>query len=263
MPEVLRGNLAQLPLLDILKLLSSGGQTGQLDLSDGANTGEIYLQDGNLVHAVTGAQVGEAAIYALMGWLQGDFTFLPDVAVPEDSVTTATEQLLLEAARWVEEWGDIKRIIPSNDIVFKFSPTGSAGAVSLQPDEWSVLAQVNGARSVAEIADVLDRDEFAVAKVLYGLATAGLLEEGEKPEAPPRATINGDFFGRLNGEFVEVMGPLGPVIVDDEIAALGETRESFPRDKVAALVERVSAEISDEEKRVRFQRIMLDMLSSL
>jgi len=92
MPEVLSGNLAQLPLLDILKLLSSGGQTGRLGLSDGANSGEIYLRDGSLVHAVTGAQMGEAAIYALMGWLQGDFSFVPAVAAPEESVETATEQ---------------------------------------------------------------------------------------------------------------------------------------------------------------------------
>jgi hypothetical protein len=80
MPEVLSGNLAQLPLLEILKLLSSEGQTGRLDLSDGANTGEIYLGDGSLAHAVTGAQIGETAVYTLMGWLQGDFSFVPDVA---------------------------------------------------------------------------------------------------------------------------------------------------------------------------------------
>jgi len=263
MPEVLRGSLAQLPLLEILKLLSSEGQTGRLDLSDGASNGEIYLHDGNLIHAVTGAHMGETAVYTLMGWLQGDFSFVRDVAAPESSVATATEQLMLEGARRVEEWGDIKKVIPSTDVVFKLSPTSSSGAVSLEPNEWQVLALVSGARSVAEIAHDLGQDEFTVAKMLYGLASAGLLEEGEKPEAPPRATINGGFFARLNGEFTDVMGPLGPVIVDDEIAALGETRDSFPREKVAELVERVSAEIEDEDKRARFQQVMLDMLRSL
>jgi hypothetical protein len=263
MPEVLRGNLTQLPLLDILKLLSLGGQTGRLDLLDGANSGEIYLRDGNLVHAETSTQMGEAALYMLMGWLQGDFRFVPDVAASEDSVTTATEQLLLEGARQVEEWEDIKKVIPSTKVIFKLSPTGSASVVSLQPDEWQVLAQVNGARSVAEIAEALDRNEFTVAKVLYGLTTAGLLEMGEKPKAPPKPTVNGGFFARLDEEFVDVLGPLGPVIIDDEITAMHETRESFPREKVAELVERVSAEIEDEDKQVRFQQIMLDMLRNL
>jgi hypothetical protein len=255
MPEVLSGNLAQLPLLEILKLLSSESQTGRLDLSDGGSSGEIYLQEGNLVHAVTGAQIGEAAVYTLMGWLQGDFGFVPDTVAPENSVTAATEQLLLEGARRVKEWGDIKKVIPSADVVFKLSPTGSSGAISMEPDEWQVLAMVNGSRSLAGIAQDLGHDEFTVAKVLYGLATAGLLEVGERPEAPPKPTINGGFFARLNGEFTEVMGPLGPVIIDDEITALGETRESFPRDKVAELVERVSAEIGERDATIIAQEV--------
>lgn len=83
------------------------------------------------------------------------------------------------------------------------------------------------------------------------------------PEAPAASTtdrINRDFFARLNREFTGVMGPLGPVIIEDEIAALGETPESFPRDKLAELVERVSTRIEGEDKRARFQQIMLDIL---
>jgi hypothetical protein len=148
-------------------------------------------------------------------------------------------------------------------VVFRLSPSGSPGAVSLQPDEWQVLAQVNGARDVAEIAVELGHDEFTVARALYSLATAGLLEVTEKPAAPPKPTVNGGFFARLNGECVEVMGPMGPLIVGEEIKALGETRESFPREKVATLVERVSAKIKDEEMRLQFQQIMLEVLRNL
>ncbi len=263
MPEVLGGNLGQLSLSEILKFLSSEGQSGRLDLSDGVSRGEIYLRNGKLVHAVTGAQIGEAAVYSLMAWVEGDFSFVPDVAAPEDSVTADTEQLLLEGARRAEEWGIIKKVIPAIDCVFKLSPTGSSDAVSLQPYEWQVLTLVNGERSLAQIAQALGDDELTVAKVLYGLCTVGLLEVGEKAKAPPTPTINGSFFRRLDSAFTELMGPLGPVIIDDEIAALGETRESFPPEKAAKLVERVSAEIEGEDKRARFQQIMLDVLRGL
>jgi hypothetical protein len=263
MPEVLSGNLAYLPLLEILKLLSSEGQTGRLSLSNGANKGEIFLREGNVVHAASGEHISEEAVYSLMGWLQGDFRFIPDVAAPEESLTTPMERVLLEGARRVQEWGEIKEVIPSTDVVFKLSPAGASGAVNLEADEWQVLARVNAARTVAQIAQDLGEDEFRVAKVLYRLVSAGLLEVGEKPEAPLRPTVDGGFFRRLNGELTEVMGPLGPVIIDDEIAALGETRESFPRDKVAQLVERVSAEIQDAEKRSRFQGIMLEAIRNL
>jgi hypothetical protein len=94
---VLTGNLAQLSLVDILKLLSSGRQAGRLDLTAGPNSGEIYLQGGAIVHAVSGVQVGEEAIYTLMGWLEGDFNFVAGPAPPEQSVTIPTEQLLRPA----------------------------------------------------------------------------------------------------------------------------------------------------------------------
>jgi predicted regulator of Ras-like GTPase activity (Roadblock/LC7/MglB family) len=80
------------------------------------------------------------------------------------------------------------------------------------------------------------------------------------PEAPPSPSIDGGFFAQLSDEFAEVMGPLGPVIIDNEIAALGETRESFPRDRLPELVERLSPRIEDQDKRARFKEIMLDVL---
>ena len=92
MTETLSGNLRKVPLLDILQLLSTGGRTGRLDLQYKANNGEIYLREGKIVHAVTGAQMGEVAVYTLMGWLEGNFNFVSDVEAPEESVTKKTEE---------------------------------------------------------------------------------------------------------------------------------------------------------------------------
>ena len=43
-------------------------------------------------------------------------------------------------------------------------------------------------------------------------------------------------------------------------ASLGFNRATFPRDAVAALAERISGEIREPEKRVRFQQTMLQLL---
>jgi DNA-binding MarR family transcriptional regulator len=198
-----------------------------------------------------------------MGWPRGDFDFFPNVGAAEETIKTPTEQLLKEAAQRAEEWKQMRSVISSTEAVFRLSPGGMVSAISLQPEEWHVLAHVNGATSIAEIATQLGEDELAVAKILSRLAKAGLLEAGEKPKGRPTATIGAEFFSKLNDEFVEIMGPLGPTIIDETIAALGETRESFPREKVAALVERMSADISAEPKRVQFQQIMLDVLKKV
>ena len=59
------------------------------------------------------------------------------------------------------------------------------------------------------------------------------------------------------------MGPLASVLIDESVDALGETRDAFPRDKMAELVEQISKDIKDETKRSGFQQIMLEMLRSL
>jgi len=199
-------------------------------------------------------------VYTLMGWLEGDFVFSPDVPAPDHSIDTATEQLLLEAARQADQWEDIKDIVPSTDAVFNISPSGSTSTVSLKPLEWQVLAQVNGQRSVIEIGEILGLHEFEVARIVYSLTTAGLMREVTDAKAIFRDIVDEAFFEKLSTAYTEVMGPMGPVIIEDEIQLLGEDRNAFPQDKAAELVERVSLEIADGKKRAQFQKEMVFVL---
>jgi len=260
MAEGLRGNLAQLSLLDILRMLSSGQRSGRLVIHQAGKSGELYLEKGNIVHAVTGAQMGVNGVYTLMGWMEGDFTFEPNVSSPEISIDVATEQILLEAARQAEQWEDIKDVLSTTEAVFNISPSGSTNTVSLKPIEWQVLAQINGERSVIEIGEILELHEFEVARIIYSLTTAGLLHEVVGGKAMFRDIIDESFFKQLTESFTEIMGPLGPMIIEDEIKLLDEDRNAFPRDKAAELVERVSLEIADSGKRAAFQKEMVSVL---
>jgi hypothetical protein len=263
MPEMLVGDLARVPLPDVLRLLIGGRQTGRLDLSDGVSSGAVYLESGNVVHAVNGAQTGETAVFSLMAWQEGSFSFVPNQPAPEASISTPAVQLLEEGSIMAEKWAEIRRVVPGMDTAFRLSAGGSTTAVSLEPDEWQVLAQVDGVRDVAEIAEALGRDEFDVSTVLVRLVTGGLLESKQRRERDLTTTVNSAFLGRLDAEYLDIVGPLGPTIIDDEMANMGYSRQSFPLSRVPELIERISAEIEDEAKRTRFQRTMLDLLRSL
>ena len=260
MTQGLKGNVDQLPLLQVLRLLNSNGRTGRIALNDGSHSASIYLRLGSIVHAEIGDEQGLEAVYTLVGWLHGDFSFVPDVEAPHESITLSTEELLEQAGAKVEEWEVIRDLIPSTDIVFSLSPTRPPGSVALQPDEWQVLAHVDGFQTVGGIMAQLGWEQIGVAKVLYGLATAGLIEVGEKAKAAPENGAASRFLDRLDEEFITVLGPLGPEIVNEEIAVLGENREAFPRSRMAELVERVGAQIEDDARRSRFQEMMVDVL---
>ncbi|MEJ2570002.1 MAG: DUF4388 domain-containing protein [Anaerolineales bacterium] len=262
MAEALRGDLNQFSLPNIIQLLKSGGQTGKLDLSDGSNSGEIFLENGNIVHAIAGVLIGEDAFYSLLSWLHGDFNFVSGIETPEETISTSTDLLLAEGEKRIQGWSEIKNVIPSMQAIFNLAE-GTTGAINLDPNEWKVLAQVNGVRTITDIAASLGWDEFEAASVLAGLVKTRLLEIVEESKSPPVTAIDNEFFDRLNDEFIEVIGPVGPVIIDEKIASLNETRESFPRNKVADLVEQVSTEIEDADQRMHFQQIMLDLLRGI
>jgi predicted transcriptional regulator len=150
-----------------------------------------------------------------------------------------------------------------SQVIFKLSSGDIAGEINLKPEAWRVLAQINGVRTLAEIAQNLGMDEATVINIADALFKARILDVAPGSAPPPSATVDGTFFDGLTKELARMVGPLASIIVEDEIAALGENRDDFPRDKLADLVERVSEAIKDNTKRVAFQRLMLEAIRKL
>jgi len=100
-------------------------------------------------------------------------------------------------------------------------------------------------------------------KRLKALSPAETKVKAPGPAIPPELTVDGTFFAQIEHELTKVMGPVATLIIDDEVAALGADKDSFPRDRVAELVKKVGSEITDEDKRASFQQIMLEAIGTL
>ncbi|MDX1582782.1 MAG: DUF4388 domain-containing protein [Thermoanaerobaculia bacterium] len=175
-----QGSLRELPLPDIIQLVSVSGKTGKFSLTRGSESGTIFLLNGQIVHAVSGPVEGEEAVYALAIWNDGDFQFEAGETAPDQTITKSNTNLLMEAARRLDEWRVLARKVPSVDLV----PTLKAGErreqVTLDPQEWRLVTYVDGRQTVAEIAKAMGAPPFDVAKVLYGLVTSELVELKKK-----------------------------------------------------------------------------------
>lgn len=60
-------------------------------------------------------------------------------------------------------------------------------------------------------------------------------------------------FEHIDRAATEAIGPMAKLILCDQIAALGESRETFPQSKLEELVQMVSREILNENMRARFE----------
>jgi len=171
-----QGSLKELPLPDIIQLVSVSGKTGVFVLQSGSQEGNIYLRDGEIVHAVAGDLEGEEAVYELAIWQEGDFSFKPGAETEKHTIKKSNTNLLMEAARRIDEWQVLSKRIPSTRLIPAFTNQGSSTSVSFTPHEWAVICKIDERRSIEELASVLGMSAFEVCKLLYGLVTAGLIE---------------------------------------------------------------------------------------
>jgi hypothetical protein len=180
-----QGSLAELHLPDIIQLISVSGKTGVFHLTDGALRGEIYLNEGKIVHAQIEETSGEEAVYALAIWRQGEFRFDPGPATEQKTITKSNTNLLMEAARRLDEWRVLSKKIPSTDLVPEFVvQENREGQINLNTSEWLILSKIDGQRSVKAIAAASGLSVFDAAKMLYGLIATGLIRLREATLAP-------------------------------------------------------------------------------
>jgi hypothetical protein len=180
-----QGSLAELHLPDIIQLVSVSGKTGVFHLEDKAHHGRIWLSDGKIVHAEVDDLAGEEAVYALAIWRTGEFRFEPGTSVPRVSIQKSNTNLLMEAARRLDEWRVLSKKIPSVDLVPEFVILENReGQINLNTMEWLLLSKIDGQRSVKQIAAAARMGVFDTAKLLYGLVATNLIRLKEPP-APP------------------------------------------------------------------------------
>src|SRR5207302_8288668 len=161
------------------------GKTGKFTLSREHERGFIYLKNGQMVHAFVGDLVGEEAIYALAIWNAGEFQFNPGEEPDRQTITKSNTNLLMEAARRLDEWRVLSKKIPSVEHVPELlTRENRHEQITLNPQEWMIVTRIDGRRSIIDIGRTLNLSSFDVAKILYGMVTSELVSLKKKSEHP-------------------------------------------------------------------------------
>ncbi len=180
-----QGSLSELPLPDVIQLVSSSGKTGCFHLTDGDIKGQIYIHEGKIVHAQVEDLSGEEAVYQLAIWSRGEFFFETGAAVAANTIAKTNTNLLMEAARRLDEWRVLQKKVPSMELVPEFViPEGREGQINLNTSEWLILSKIDGRRSIKAIANASSHSTFEACKILYGLIATNLIRLKEPLGGP-------------------------------------------------------------------------------
>jgi thioredoxin-like negative regulator of GroEL len=207
------------------RILMRSGRVTEQDLlrarafqaaGDQRRLGEILVAQGLVhqrdLHRYVRQQI-EEVVFELVGWSEGYFAF--EEGKQGDWPTEAesripTGVILMEAARRTDEWSRIEKKITHLGLVPRLAPVvDTAAPLDLLPAEWETLAIIDGERSVRDLASVLGRPEFEVARTLFGLATAGIIVL-EDPARRAMESIGGAELPILLGEVDHLLGAGDP-----------------------------------------------------
>ena len=100
---VVRGNLSQMNVIDLMQSLEMGRKSCQLSLSNDGEKCEVFFVEGQVKHATYGSLVGDAAVFKVLRWTGGNFQL--DFEGKSDKETTQlnTQGLLMEGLRLLDE----------------------------------------------------------------------------------------------------------------------------------------------------------------
>lgn len=183
----LQGSLSELPLPDVIQLVSVSGKTGAFEIRGEQASGRIYLREGQIVDAMVGNLRGDSAVYEMAIWSEGTFSFDPGKESGTVTIHMSNASLMMEAARRLDEWRVLSRKISSLDLVPYFtSREHGTDQVTLSPQEWILVTRIDGERSIEGIAAELKWAPFDVSKLLFGMITTGLVALGTPGESAPQ-----------------------------------------------------------------------------
>lgn len=208
-----QGSLRELQLADVVQLVAGSGKTGKFVLAHDDEEGEIFLKQGRIVHAQVGGVSGEEAVYILASWSAGEFSFQPGAESDRETVHKSNTRLMMEAAHQHDEWRVLGRKIPGLSAVPTLASPEAGRPVTLSPVEWRQIVAIDGKKSVRDLARESATSSFEVAKTLYGLVTAGLVEM--RPPARERTPLE-------PGEEKRILSILCTRIRQEAELALGE-----------------------------------------
>jgi pSer/pThr/pTyr-binding forkhead associated (FHA) protein len=181
-PKSMSGNIEEIPLPDLLQLLSTSRKSGVLVLRSEWGTGRLHLRKGQIYFANIDESFDVSprkAMFRMLTWNQGLFELEPpDERRVMEELQDSTEALLMEGMRQLDEFKELSPKLPP--LVAEVSvPTPLAPRLrDLSPDHLDVIQIALGGATVQAILDQSRQTDLDTATAMLSLLERGYLVVG-------------------------------------------------------------------------------------
>lgn len=185
----IEGNLAQIPLVDLLQILAVNRKSGRLSVEREGEKAEIALEEGRVFDAQMGPVVGEKALWRLLTRREGQFAFVPGGGAVEDRIGRKVEELVLEGLRQADELARLLPNMPAPQDVLERAVHLSELPPGLHPVTEEVFAILETPRAFGDLIDRCRASDLEAMRAVKALLDHGLVRQragqAVAPEAAP------------------------------------------------------------------------------
>jgi CheY-like chemotaxis protein len=100
---VVRGNLSQMNVIDLMQSLEMGRKSCQLKLNNEGDKCEVFFVEGQVKHATYGTLLGDEAVFKVLRWTGGNFELNFEGKTDQETTKLNTQGLLMEGLRLLDE----------------------------------------------------------------------------------------------------------------------------------------------------------------
>lgn len=287
----LSGRLTEGALPDLLQYLSMARASGCLLLRHSQRRqGYVYFESGRVVFVDARPLYDLAALTQLLSWRDGRFAFRTGVSAPRTTLDVSTENLLLQATQRADEvagedvdpdtvlaavhgeprparrrpasttltrdmvegdpFGPV-RVLGDVGDAYRAAHSGSNGvpeSVSLSLAALNLWRRLDSTSSLRELSSALGRPLGEIVQAGTELLDCGLAEYVSVVVADPR------FAQELVREAIDLLGPVGEIVVEDALYELGMSSDAVPVSRVDELVAAIEAAFEEPGMRIEFVR---------
>lgn len=206
--SMVQGNLAEIALVDLLQIFVMNRKEGKLVLTgepgnaNASQEGEIHLRAGQITHARSGATEGTKALYRLLGWRRGRFSYQPGPVAAIRTIKAQPDAVVMEGMRQTDELARLADRRPPDRARVVVTMDRKGLPEDLHRTTREVLALTEFYASVGEILDRAASTDFEVLRALALLEEKGVLyfdTTGAEPPPQHPPLIDATSLAKLRG----------------------------------------------------------------
>jgi pSer/pThr/pTyr-binding forkhead associated (FHA) protein len=176
------GSIEEIPLPDLLQLLSTSRKSGVVALRSDWGTGRIYLRKGQIYFATIDESfdVGpRKAMYRMLTWGQGFFELEPpDERAVLEEIQDSTEALLMEGMRQLDEFRALAPKMPSLNAKVLVPRPLMPKLRDLKPEELDIMQSALAGDTIQGLLDASRNTDLQAAQALMTLLERGYIVTG-------------------------------------------------------------------------------------